>query len=533
MTHRRLFSSNHRTMAAQPAGDVEWFDTAGSEAVKCNGNLEYRRNNIMESSGEHHLSIEDHIHSILDLLSDGVYISDRNGLTLAVNTMYERLTGLEREKLIGRHVEVLTREYSFDTILNPRIVKTGKPATSIQTNHKDKKLLLTGFPVFDAGGEVALVVTFVRDITLLSQLKDQIASQQDLIEKYRSNVEYLNEARIHKSPIVAKSPEMNALMAHMDNVAPTDATILLQGETGVGKDVVARYIHVVSQRHGRPFFKVDCPSIPETLIESELFGYAPGAFSGAHSKGKIGYFEIADKGTLFLDEIGELPLAMQVKLLRVLQDHEILRLGSTKPKKVDVRIIAATNRDLEEEVRKGRFRSDLFYRIRVSVLTIPPLRERKDDILPLASHFLQQHSTHYNKRVSLGPGVERVFLGYRWPGNVRELENLVQSLVIGAQGGCIEISDLPPAMVSQAMESGEAALQRLKIADGEIVKGGQSKGLSPIRQFGMDGLSLKEIMSDIERQILEDALKEQGSVSGVAKRFRIDRSTIFRKLRKC
>jgi transcriptional regulator with PAS, ATPase and Fis domain len=322
---------------------------------------------------------------------------------------------------------------------------------------------------------------------------------------------------------------MVALNQQLESVAVTDATVLLQGETGVGKDVFARRIHQASSRVGKPFVKVDCPTIPESLFESELFGYAPGAFSGAQTKGKLGLLEMADKGTLFLDEIGELPLAMQAKLLRVLQDREFLRVGSTKVRKVDVRVVSATNRDLEEEVGEGRFRSDLFYRLRVAVLTLPPLRERQADILPLANHFLERYARRYNKRLSFEAAATAVFSQYQWPGNIRELENLIQSLVITNQNGKILLADLPSNMVGRLSDSCR-----------NLTPPEPTEALATVPELCFPQLpheleegnrSLKAIMGDIERQILTYALKKHGSHAKVARRFKIDRSTLFRKLR--
>jgi len=483
-----------------------------------------------KQGGTNDHSIQKHIWQILDVLSDGIYVSDRHGRTLMVNSVYERLTGLNKKTLVGQPVQVLIQK-GFDVVLNPRIVQTGKPATSVQTDPKGNKLLLSGFPILDEDGQVSLVVTFVRDVTMMTQLKDQIASQRQLIEQFQTSVEHINEECIQKHPIVAHSPATAELIALIEKVAATDATILLQGETGVGKDVFARKVHHLSPRRSLPFLKVDCPTIPHDLIESELFGYAPGAFSGAHPKGKIGFFELANRGTLFLDEIGELPLDMQTKLLRVLQDQEIVRVGSTKVQEIDVRIIAATNRDLEEEVRQGRFRSDLFYRLRVAVLTIPPLRERKADILPLARTFLERYSTRYKKNLLLGDGMEKALLQYQWPGNVRELENLMQSLAITSERNRIEISDLPSNMVGRLASTCHEE-EALFLEEAEATGG--PKGPFPLEHATLDlkNGSLKEIMHEVECQILRRALEMYGSVAKVAERFHVNRSTVFRKIRK-
>ncbi|RJR32603.1 MAG: PAS domain S-box protein [Desulfobacteraceae bacterium] len=477
------------------------------------------------------ISIQKHIEQILEVLSDGIYISDRHGRTLMVNSVYERLTGLKRENLVGQPVQVLIQK-GFDIILNPQIVQTGKPTTSVQTDPKGNKLLLSGYPILDEDGQVALVVTFVRDVTLMTQLKDQIASQRRLIDQFQTSVQHIHEEFIQKHPIIVNSPAAVELAALIDKVAVTDATVLLQGETGVGKDVFARKIHQLSPRRSGPFFKVDCPTIPHDLIESELFGYAPGAFSGANAKGKIGLFELAHKGTLFLDEIGELPLDLQAKLLRVLQDREIIRVGSTRIREIDVRIIAATNRDIEEEVQQGRFRSDLFYRLRVAVVSIPPLRERKEDILPLARSFLDRFSARYGKNLRLDDEVARALSDYRWPGNVRELENLMQTMVITSERERIQVSDLPGSMAGRHANGCRKGETSPKV-DAPAVPGvkGMVLSLPEIIQNSRDR-TLREIIDDIECEILRRAVEVHGSVAKAAERLHVNRSTVFRKIQK-
>ena len=317
-----------------------------------------------------------HVERILDALPDGVFISDASGTSLRVNRMYEQLTGLTQAQLQGKNVRCLVEEGVFDHILNPEIVRTGKPCTHVQQLKDGKKLVLTGFPVFDARGDLCLVVTFARDITLLVQLQDQVSGQCKLIDQINDQLAYItNEGNKVREP-VCTSPAMREVVSLLRRFAVTDATVLILGETGAGKDVFARFTHGLSERRDKILLKVDCGGISETLTESELFGYMPGAFTGASNKGKAGYFEIADGSTIFLDEVGELPLSMQTRLLRVLQDGEIMRVGASSPRKVDVRIIAATNRNLAESVEAGTFRRDLYYRLNVATVRIPPLRER-------------------------------------------------------------------------------------------------------------------------------------------------------------
>jgi len=459
--------------------------------------------------------VSENIDAILDLMEDGIYLSDRNGMTLRVNKAYEQLTGISREQLEGKTVRQLIKDGVFNRALNPIIVKEKKPASEVQEFGKERKTLhLRGFPIFDNQGEVRLVATFVRDISTIRQMRDQIAEQDRLIEQYQGRMaQILGAGRVDEG--IFASPVMQALVQTLIRIAQTDATVLLLGETGVGKDVLARMVHQNSPRKDRIFMKVDCGSIAENLIESELFGYAKGAFSGASSQGKAGYFEIANHGTVFLDEIGELSLSMQTRLLRILQDQEFMRVGSSKVQKVDVRIIAATNRDLSKDTDEGKFRQDLYYRLNVTRLEAPPLRERPEDIPLLTRHFLDIYTAKYKKKIRLAPEVDPVFTLYPWPGNVRELQNLIQQLVIITEDEVIHLGDLPPRLY-------------------EYAKVQKAHSRRPLRQMPLQGTpkALKDTMAEIEHGILTEALKQYGSCTRVAEVFQINRSTLFRKLRR-
>ncbi len=460
-------------------------------------------------SPSHKYLISSYLCHLFDTMSDGIYITNKLGETIAVNTMYENLTGLDARDLLGRNVKALVEEGVFDLALNSEVVKTKQTATAVQVNSKGRKVVLTAHPIFDYDEDVELVVTYVRDIALISQLKDQVAAQRQLIEKFQHGISQKSE-KLYLEP---QSRVMQDLFTQVRKVAMTDATVLYLGETGVGKDVMAREMHDSSKRINNSFFKVDCTCIPENLIESELFGYAPGAFSGADSKGKLGLFEMADKGTLFLDEIGELPLAMQAKLLRVLQDGVIQRVGATKTRKIDVRVIAATNRNLEEEVKSGNFRSDLFYRLQVAVINIPPLRDRGEDLLAIINFFLKQFNARYKRHVRLSAHAEEVMVNYRWPGNIRELENLVHSLVVTCDNNLIQLENLPTSMIEKSAVA--------KVAHG-----------LELNMDGYGGKNLKEIMAEFETQVLINAVKIHGSIPKAAKALNVNRTTVFRKLKK-
>lgn len=444
---------------------------------------------------------------LFDTISDGLYITDKNGITLAVNSMYENLTSLKAQDLLGKNVSALVEQGVFDLALNGEVVRTKKMATAVQVNSKKRKVILVAHPVFDYDDDVELVVTYVRDIALVSQLKNQTSAQLQLIDSLSAGGLSRKNPSLYLEP---KSRIMKELFGQVRKIAKTDATVLCLGETGVGKGVMVRELHKQSNRKNRPLVTIDCTCIPENLIESELFGYAPGAFSGAAPKGKPGLFEMADKGTLFLDEIGDLPLSLQGRLLRVLQEGEIQRIGATAAKKIDVRIIAATNRDLVQEVNKGSFRCDLFYRLFVAVIQIPPLRERKEDQLELIAFYVNQFNTRYKRRVRLSAMAEEAMLNYTWPGNLRELENLIHSLVVSCDNDMVQLADLPCHMLETT----------------------KSYGASGVEFKDVKGQSFKEIIRQFEVYILKEAVSVHGSISEAAKALGVNRSTIFRKLQK-
>jgi len=451
--------------------------------------------------------LADYIEQLCDTFRDAICVTDKEGIVTLVNKRHAELTGIARDKMIGSRIQDMVQNGIFDVVLNPRVVESGQKVSSVQNLYNGRTLLLDGHPVKDATGKVAYVVTVIRDITALTELREEITAQRELLETFQNLSS--EGASGNQYPRVVQSPVMQRLYAEASAIAETDATVLLLGETGVGKDVVARHIHRNSLRADAPFIKVDCGSIPENLIETELFGYVPGSFSGASKHGKAGLVEAASSGTLFLDEIGELPMTMQSRLLRVLQDWEVLRVGATVPKKVDVRVVAATNKELEREVTKGMFRSDLYYRLKVAVLNIPPLRSRRVDILPLAQSFLTFYGKKYRKAVNLSEEAKQVLQNHTWPGNVRELENLVQGLVVTCKHGLVGVRDLAGIRPLPPCESSEGQYELPSI----------------------EGRSLKSIMKEVETAVIEKGMQRYGSISELSRHFQMDRSTIFRKVK--
>jgi transcriptional regulator with PAS, ATPase and Fis domain len=309
--------------------------------------------------------------------------------------------------------------------------------------------------------------------------------------------------------MLGDGPAMRKVFDRVRKVADSDVTVLITGESGTGKELAARAIHRQSPRRDRPFLAVDCASIPESLLEAELFGHEKGAFTGAYQQ-KLGKFELAHEGTLFLDEIGEMPMGMQSKILRVLQEREIERIGGIKPVPVDIRIIAATNRDLGEAVKTGRFREDLFFRLNVVNIHLPPLRERLEDIPALARVFLKLYAEKFNRRVmQLGDQAQAWLVRQRWPGNIRELENVIQRAVVLAEGEVLNLIDLRDAV----QPSGETVPEPI--------------GAGRLRDH------MERVNSDIEKKIIEQALvKEDDHRGAAAKRLGISRKHLYNKMKK-
>ena len=328
---------------------------------------------------------------------------------------------------------------------------------------------------------------------------------EDTVQTTSAYQETLSSFGIHNC--IATSDSMIRIFMKAKQVAAYPTTILLLGETGVGKEVVSSYIHHNSDRNDKPFIKINCSAIPEPLMEAELFGYERGAFTGAREKGKMGLFELANHGTILLDEIGDMSVALQAKLLRTIQESEIMRVGGTQPIHLDVRIISATSRDIEEMVSAGRFLDALYYRLNVVELQIPPLRERREDIIPLAEFYLQHFCETYKLEREFSPDVRTCFLRYDWPGNVRELRNTVENLVVSAISTVISWEDLP------------TRIARL----GRTV---------PTRTDMPGGISMKAAVEALQREMIQAAVTREGSLRKAAAALEMDATTLCRLAKK-
>jgi transcriptional regulator with PAS, ATPase and Fis domain len=371
--------------------------------------------------------------------------------------------------------------------------------------NKGKIILATGKPIFNKSGEIKAVVTNVRDITELEDLKAQLQHSKILTEKYSKEIHEIRRQHQKFSDMVVKSAEMVKVMDLASRVAEVDTTVLVTGESGVGKEVIVAYIHKQSPRYKGPMIKINCGAIPGNLLESELFGYESGAFTGARKTGKMGLFELAHEGTILLDEIGEIPLDLQVKLLRVIQNKEITRVGGTKSAKVDVRIVAATNRNLKKMTEEGRFREDLYYRLNVINIHIPPLRDRNEDIPALIVHMLQKFNEQHHRAIRISSQALSILMDYCWPGNIRQLENLMEQLVILTDGNEILPCHLPEMYLKQSAVDKKIYVQ----------------GIVP----------LKEAVEIVEEQIIMNAKNKYCSTRKMAEVLGVNQSTIVRKLK--
>ena len=380
--------------------------------------------------------------AILDSIYDGLYITDGQANTILINQAYQVISGLKPDEVMGKNMHEVVSKGLIDRSGTLRALEIKAPVTLEQTFRTGKQALITSTPCFNESGEVSMVITVVRDMTELYGLQEKYRESE---ERRKAEMGFLRRHQQFSSCLVANDPKTVDTLNRARKVAALDTTILLLGETGVGKEQFARFIYENSQRSEQSFISINCGAIPPTLIESELFGYERGAFTGAKREGKMGVFESADNGTVFLDEIGDLPLEMQVHLLRVLQEMQITRVGGTRSIPVNVRIIAATNRDLLDMVHKKTFREDLYYRLNVIPIEIPPLRERPGDVVPLVQTFLRETNKKYRFQKVFSPAALQAMQHYNWPGNVRELKNVVEQAVILSDKNDILPSDLPIA----------------------------------------------------------------------------------------
>jgi PAS domain S-box-containing protein len=452
------------------------------------------------------------LEDILEASHDGLFITDGHGVIVMVNSAWERICGMSREFVLGKSAQdLVNNKYYTESSVIAAIKARKKMTIMLEMTKGEKigqKILATAIPIWDEKGEIRRVVANIRDITEILYLKELLGKTQQLNELYAAELEQMRFQQITKDcDVVARSSRTKRVLEMAAQVAKVDSTVLITGESGSGKEVIANAIHRLGHRSEGPMIKINCGAIPETLLESELFGYESGAFTGARKQGKLGMFEMAKKGTLFLDEIGDISFNLQAKLLRALQDHEIMRVGGLKPIPVDARIVAATNKNLEEMVKAGSFREDLYYRLNVVSIEIPPLRERKEDIPLLVLHLLEKINKKYQLNKRVNSEVIDNFMTYSWPGNIRELENVIERVLVMTEKDEIQARHLPAGLRDQLFSGGEKVVLN-------------------------ENISFKRAIEQAERQLLEQALKKHGSTRKVAKALKINQSTVVRKIKK-
>lgn len=447
--------------------------------------------------------------AIIDSSFDGLWICDGEGRVVRINKGSEKINSLRADKVIGKKMQDLVSEGLIDRSVTLDVIQNRATVTTIQQLSNGKQILVTGTPLFNDDGATEFVVVNERDITNLNEMRNQLEVARAFALGYRQELSELEFQEEFLSEIVLKSKIMQQVFDKSCKVASADSTVILQGESGVGKGFLAKIIHRASPRKDNPFIRVDCGAIPETLIESELFGYERGAFTGARADGKLGQIELSEAGTLFLDEIGDLPLNIQVKLLRFFEEGEIIPVGGTKPKQINTRIICATHRNLNEMVRNGEFRQDLFFRLSVIPIYIPPLRQRREDIPAFIHFFVNKFNEKYSLPKEMVSQAVDCLCRYSFPGNIRELANLIERLVVLSPNDRIYLEDVP-----SFVRFDESGLERL------------------FEDKPLEGLGLQEALCRFEKNMVLRALRSCRTQREAAGLLGVDQSTIARKARK-
>ncbi|SDO55326.1 sigma 54-interacting transcriptional regulator [Desulforhopalus singaporensis] len=448
--------------------------------------------------------------TVFDVSFDGLWLIGSDGKVILINNAVEKSLGMKKSEVIGQHVQTFVKRGFYNMTLTEEVVRTRKKVSQLQTALMTKKqILCTGIPVLDKNGEVAMVVVNERDISRLIAIQQELDEVTREKERYKDELALLVMHELQENEVVAENHKMRSIMQTALKFAKMDASdILIQGESGTGKGLAAKFIHSCGKRSAKPFIQINCAAIPEAILEAELFGYDKGAFTGAKESGKPGLIELADEGTLFLDEIGELPPAGQAKLLKYLDDHQVMRIGGTTQRKVDCIIIAATNQDLEKLIEEKKFRADLYYRLNSLQLTIPPLRERPEDLFELTNQFLGKANEKFGTNNKINPMIIAMMQTYSFPGNVRELKNIINKGVVMSESEFID------RVVIECI--GKDVME-------EVAKASEQD--SRIK-------SLDDIMAIFEKQIIKNAIAQYNSTRELAKYLNISQPTIVRKLKK-
>lgn len=457
---------------------------------------------------EHIKNLNQDLNAILSTIYDEILVVNQHGELIRYSESFiSEFWDVELKDLIGKNLLELEDKGLFTPSVTRLVIEQKKKVSVVQETKSGKKILAVGNPVFNGQGKIERIIIASRDITETTKLKTELREIKKISDQYRQELEtFKNKDQFFKK-IIYCSPKMEQVMEQVNKISNFSSTVLIYGESGVGKEVIAHAIHQLGKRSNEPFLKLNCGAIPENLLESELFGYSKGSFTGADKNGKEGYFQKADKGILFLDEIGEMPISLQVKLLRVLQEQEVVPIGSTTPIPINVQIVAATNKRLEKMVEQGTFREDLFYRLNVIPIHVPSLRERPEDIPLLAFHFLQQINDKYNKNYHLSQDALNLLEVHSWPGNIRELQNMVERLAVSADHPTIDAH-----FVNQFLSIGNDFRKEKPLI---------SK-VSP----------LQETLDYVEEQLIMLAMKQYKTTTKAAKALGVSQSSVSRKYQK-
>lgn len=442
--------------------------------------------------------------------SDGILVCDGRGNIITMNEASKKLNGVRSKDVLGKNVSDFVKSGLFDRSVTLEVLETKRQVSILQYIKKtEKHLLVTGTPALDEKGNIFLVVVNERDMTQLNAMREQLERTRMVTEKFREELAELSMLELKEQEIAVENEEMIGVLRVCLKLARIGASnILILGESGTGKGLLAKFIHKNSKRVQKPFIQINCAALPESLLEAELFGYEKGAFTGAREQGKVGLFELAQKGTLFLDEIGDLPLSVQAKLLKYLDDKEIMPLGGVKAKKVDCTIIAATNRDLESLTKSGSFREDLFFRLNTFPIRVPPLRERAEDIFELFHFFLRRYNKAYGLKRKVSSASLEALQAHSFPGNVRELKNIVKKAVVMSE------EDILDNFIVRSLE------------------GDKKRPMIPSAQNGNRKRDLREEVLTAEREILKSALARCKSTREVASYLGISQPTVVRKMKR-
>ena len=457
------------------------------------------------------------LQTIIETANDHFFIVSGDGQILDISPGAEAVYGVSREELLSSSVQQLQAAGVLKPSITMEVMRTRQPAQLMQITGTGRRVIAEAYPVF-VNGTLERIISRSRDLTDLQLLQDEYALLQKRFSEHLKRSQAAPDAEEQAlddalDNLQVRSHVMREIALLLKRVAPSDANVLMLGESGVGKTAFAKQLHRWSQRCDGPFIEVNCAAIPENLFESEMFGYQPGAFSGAARQGKAGLLEQAEGGTLFLDEIGELPLLMQTKLLKVIQDGSLTRLGDTRSRRVDFRLVVATNQDLGKQVEAGLFRLDLYYRLNVIPVTLPPLRERREDIPDLVEACLQRLNQRYGRQKILGNQVWSTLMGSDWPGNVRELENWLERAWLSSPTDQIEV----PATQAYTEQHTHSLA---------------NVSASPLAAPLAPGESLKEYLERLERDALQTLCHTLPSTYAIAKRLGISQSSVVRRLQR-